>query len=405
MLFRFKKDIKALNTLITISEDINRLADIDSVLDKVLLEARRFTNADAGSIYLIEGNKLRFRYVQNDSLFKNDQLYNQYLYADNELPIDENSIAGYVALTGKSVKLDNAYKIRKQFPFSFNRSFDETAGYTTKSVLTVPLKTGKKEVLGVLQIINAKHGEKSVPFTEKDSLYVTYFGDNAAIAIEKAKLTRDMVLRMIKMSQLRDPHETAPHVNRVGAYSVEIYHRWALRNGISLDEIKRQKDILRIAAMLHDAGKVAISDTILKKPAKLTPEEFTAMKYHTIYGARLFHPFSTPWDSLTFEVALTHHERWDGKGYPGKIDNVFDESIKMNSGIKDNMIPIFGRIVALADVYDALITKRVYKDAWPEEDVLTYINQQSGKQFDPDLVYVFFIIYDVIKAIRARYVD
>lgn len=404
MIFRFKKDIKALNTLISITEEINRLADIDSVLDRVLFEARKFTNADAGSIYLVEQNKLKFSNVQNDSLFKGDQINNKYLYSNHEISIDENSIAGYVALTGKSVKLDDVYNIKKKFPFSFNESFDKKSGYSTKSILTVPLKIGK-DVVGVIQIINKIKGKIIISFTESDKLFVTYFANNASGAIEKAKMTREMVLRMVKMSQLRDPHETGPHVMRVGAYSTEIYHKWANRHSISIEEIKRKKDILRIAAMLHDVGKVAISDAILKKPAKLTPAEYTIMKYHTIIGARLFYPFSSPWDELAADVALNHHEHWNGNGYPGKIKDIFGENVALSIGKREDEVSIYGRIVALADVYDALMTKRVYKEAWDENSVIEYINQQSGKQFDPDVVNVFFAIYDVIKAIRAKYIE
>lgn len=404
MIIRFKKDVKLINTLIDISEEINKLTDLDSVLDRVLLEARNFTNADAGSIYLIEKDKLKFRYVQNDSLFKDNHYYYHYLYSDHEIPIDHNSIAGYVASTGESVKIDNVYKIQKKFPFTFNKSFDEKAGYKTTGVLTVPLKTGRNTVVGVMQVINAKHHNHVIPFTEKDSLYVTYFANNAAVAIEKARLTRDTVLRMVKMSELRDPHETGPHVNRVGSYSIEIYHKWAFDHGVPIEKIKKDKDIFRIAAMLHDVGKVAISDTILKKPARLTPEEYNVMKYHTVYGARLFYPFSSPWDELAAEVAMNHHEQWDGKGYPGPVDNIFAEQVQLKDGKKENDISIFGRIVGLADVYDALISKRVYKEAWPEEKVVDYIKEQSGSQFDPEVVSTFLSVYHIIQAIRTRYV-
>ena len=103
----------------------------------------------------------------------------------------------------------------------------------------------------------------------KDKLYVTHFANDAAIAIERAKMTREMVMKMIKMSELRDPHETGNHVNRVGAYAIEIYDKWASNHGIGEDAIKKTKDGLRISAMLHDVGKVAISDAILKKLSKV----------------------------------------------------------------------------------------------------------------------------------------
>ena len=218
-------------------------------------------------------------------------------------------------------------------------------------------------------------------------------------------MTREMIIKMVKLSGLRDPHETGEHVNRVGAYAIEIYDKWASTHGVPEDEIKKTKDNLRIAAMLHDVGKVAIPDSILKKPAKLTPEEYNQMKFHTIYGARLFQPITSKWDTLASEVALNHHERWDGKGYPGNLNNILNEDVKLKKGKKDGETPVFGRIVGLADVYDALISKRVYKDAWPEEKVVEYIKEESGHQFDPEVVDAFIEIYDVIKAIREKYSD
>lgn len=405
MLFKSKNDTNVFKRLVDVTEELSHITDIDSLLDRILYEARKFTNADAGSIYLIEGNKLKFSYVQNDSLFQGDHIYNKYLYSNHEIDIDDKSIAGYVAYAGNPVIIKDAYEISKKVPYSFNVSFDKNAGYLTKSLLTVPLKTSRDTVVGVMQIINAIRKHKIMPFSDSDKLYVSHFANNAAIAIERAKMTREMVLKMIKMTELRDPHETGKHVNRVGSYAIEIYDKWASTHEVPEEEIKRTKDGLRIAAMLHDIGKVAISDAILKKPAKLTTDEYNTMKYHTVFGARLFQPVSSKWDFFANEVALNHHERWDGKGYPGEINNIFSNNIKMQKGKRKEEIPINGRIVALADVYDALISKRVYKDAWKETDVLDYIKNQSGEQFDPEVVDSFISIYDVIKAIRTKYIE
>ncbi len=157
--------------------------------------------------------------------------------------------------------------------------------------------------------------------------------------------------------------------------------------------------------MLHDVGKVAISDTILKKKGKLTNEEFKIMKFHTIYGARLFENSLSEVDIISKEIALNHHEKWDGTGYPGYIDNIFADKIKFGKSKKGEEIPIFARIVALADVYDALISERVYKSKWSEEEAKSYILAQRGKHFDPEVVDAFFEIYDVILAIREKYSD
>jgi len=400
------KDINAIKKLLEVTEGLNHIKDIDSLLDRILYEARKFTHADAGSIFLVEGNKLKFSYVQNDTLAKIDQTNNKYIYSIFEIPIDEKSIAGYVALTGKPLIIDDVYKLGNDVPYSFNSYFDAVASYRTKSTLTVPLITSRQNVIGVMQIINAKNNKgEIVPFTERDKMFVTFFANNASVAIERAKMTREILLRMIKMAELRDPKETGNHVNRVASYSIEIYEKWAKKKGISLKEIKQTKDILRIAAMLHDVGKVAISDTILKKSGKLSQEEFEQMKLHTIYGAKLFENAVSDWDALSAEIALNHHERWDGKGYMGRITKIDKETYVSGPGKKGEEIHILGRIVALADVYDALISERVYKEAWPEDEVLKYIKEQSGKHFDPEIVDAFFSIYDVIKAIREKYAD
>jgi response regulator RpfG family c-di-GMP phosphodiesterase len=212
-----------------------------------------------------------------------------------------------------------------------------------------------------------------------------------------------MVLRMVELAELRDPYETSQHAKRVGAYTIELYEAWALRHRVEDRKIKHMKEILRNAAILHDVGKVALSDVILRKPGGLGKDEITQMKSHTIYGARLFKYVHSAWDRMAAEVALNHHERWDGRGYPGKIDNIFAREIRFGPGKRAKEIPLAARIVALADVYDALMSKRSYKDSWKEEQAIRYIRVQSGRQFDPELVTLFQRNYDTIRAIRKRY--
>lgn len=258
-------------------------------------------------------------------------------------------------------------------------------------MLTLPLIVGEDKVIGVIQIINSIDPEtgKIVPFTAENELFVSFFANIASSAIEKAKMTREMILRMIKMAELRDPKETGCHVQRVSSFSVEVYQRWAENHNIPSSEIRKNSDVLRIAAMLHDVGKIGIPDVILKKPARLTDDEYEVMKTHTTLGSDLFINIFNEVDEMSRDVAACHHERWDGKGYP--------------KGLAGEDIPLAGRIVAIADVYDALMSKRVYKSAWDEEDVLKYLREQAGSQFDPELIDIFISVYDIIKAIRNRY--
>jgi HD-GYP domain-containing protein (c-di-GMP phosphodiesterase class II) len=163
-----------------------------------------------------------------------------------------------------------------------------------------------------------------------------------------------------------------------------------------------------MAGMLHDVGKVAISDTILKKPDKLTDEEYAVMKQHTILGARLFRSPSSDLDIASQEVALNHHERFDGRGYPGFVEIMTGEPVAPADGGSPRgkhgeEIPLFGRIVALADVYDALSNKRSYKEAWDEDRVLAIIRENSGTQFDPEVVDAFFTCLPTLRALAKRY--
>jgi len=401
MTLALRKD--KINDILRITEELNQIRDIDSLLDRVLLEARHFTHADAGSIYLVEKGQLKFGYVQNDTLARKDKA-NKYLYVDHTMPINPTSMAGYVALSQKPLVIDDAYHIDAELPCGFNRSFDRESSYRTRAVLTIPLKTSRGLLIGVMQIINPlDHECQVVPFSEEAKRLVSFFAGHAASAIEKAKMTREMILRMIQIAELHDPDETGSHVNRVGAYSIEIYNRWALDQGRPNEEIKRIRDVLRIAAMLHDVGKVAISDLLLKKSSELSDAEYERIKRHTLYGARLFTHSTSEWDDMAGTIALNHHERWDGGGYPGNIEDVYSEPSRFGPGKRGREIPLPARIVALADVYDALSSPRAYKEGWTEKQTLDYIGGQKEKHFDPDVTAAFFTIHDVIQAIKQRY--
>jgi response regulator RpfG family c-di-GMP phosphodiesterase len=158
-----------------------------------------------------------------------------------------------------------------------------------------------------------------------------------------------------------------------------------------------------MSAMLHDIGKVGITDAILQKKGPLDEDERERMKMHVLLGACYFENPQSEWDTLAREIALGHHERWDGEGYPGDISDSTLIRMPAAPGRKGREIPLSARIVAVADVYDALASKRAYKEAWDEERVLHHLRSESGKHFDPELIGIFFEIYDVIKAIRLKW--
>lgn len=391
---------------------IHSVQDVDVLLEQILTEARSVVNADAGSIYIAEGDRLAIRYAQNDTQQKKVPAGKKLPYIFFDFPISNTTIAGCAAYTKKLVNVPDVYNIDPALPYKFGRATDEKTGYKTVSNLTIPILSMSGMLLGVLQVLNAldKDGNPE-PFSHDDEIYLSHFASNAGIALEHAFLTRSMVLRMIKMAELRDPKETGMHVNRVANYSVEIYDRLAFKKEIPASEQTKYRDSLKIASMLHDVGKVAISDTILKKAGKLTDEEFSIMKTHTWLGARLFNSDASPLDKLSMEIALRHHENWDGTGYPGHIDLKTGKTVQTDTktgktkGLIGEEIPLGARIVSLADVYDALSSKRSYKDSWTEEDILAEVKKMSGKKFDPEIVDAFFDVLERIQAIKAHFVD
>jgi response regulator RpfG family c-di-GMP phosphodiesterase len=384
-------------------EALFTIKDLDSLLENILTEARRFLMADAGTIYLAARGFLYFSFVQNDTLFQGETK-DKYIPSGAALPVDKASLAGYVAKTGESILIDDVYHIQSDLSFAFNPAFDKKSNYRTTSILGVPLKTRENEVVGVLQLINAKdEAGEVIAFSMDDKLFITQFAQHAADAIEKARLSREMVLRMVELAELRDPFETSRHAKRVGAYSVELYEKWATKRNVSSREIRNVRDVLRTAAILHDVGKVAVSDIILKKPGQLSYDQKLEMKQHTVLGARLFRRVNSFWDYMASEVALNHHENWDGSGYPGKRDDLYSEKIYMGPGKQSTEIPLSARVVAIADVYDALVSQRAYKQGWRQEHALHYIRYQAGQKFDPELVGIFLKMDDLLTAIAKKY--
>jgi response regulator RpfG family c-di-GMP phosphodiesterase len=275
----------------------------------------------------------------------------------------------------------------------------------------MPLRNASDVVLGVLQLLNSggESPEKSTQFNADDERMVAYFASMATVVIERAQLTETVILRMIRMAEVRDPGETGPHIERVAGYSLVVFDEWARRRGFEGPGFERQRDRLRIAAKLHDVGKIGISDAILKNPGRLDPDEIRQMQQHTVIGARLFADNPTQFDETARDVVLNHHERWDGAGYPGYVDVNGRPLVDPTSGLpqpggkRGEDIPLFARIVGLADVFDALSSRRAYKEAWGEEQVLEFVKSESGRHFDPELVDILFAQLDEIRSVRRAH--
>jgi HD-GYP domain-containing protein (c-di-GMP phosphodiesterase class II) len=297
-------------------EELNRVGialsetrDVDRLLALILSKAREITGADAGSLYLAEhagtnangstlnlangGDKtrqLRFRLTQNDSV--------QFPYTEHTLPIAESSMAGYCALHGEVIELADAYRIPKSRPFQFNSSFDEQAGYRTRSLITLPMKNGKGEVLGVLQLINCRRHPQA-RLTDANAVHrnVHAFPEHAvrlglslasqaAVAYENSQLYRDIenlfdgfVNASVKAIEQRDP-TTSGHSQRVCEMTIalaEAVDREPQGPYADLRFSREQMKELRYAALLHDFGKVGVREEVLVKAKKLYPLQFSRL--------------------------------------------------------------------------------------------------------------------------------
>ncbi|HEX4145724.1 MAG TPA: HD domain-containing phosphohydrolase [Pirellulales bacterium] len=192
----------------------------------------------------------------------------------------------------------------------------------------------------------------------------------------------ESIHRLVKASLYRD-EETGAHIRRTGRYSELL--------AATLGWDRERVESIRLAAPMHDIGKIAIPDAILCKPGKLTPDEFAAMQTHAELGARLLAGSQSPVLRMAHEIALGHHERWDGSGYP--------------SGLRGTEIPESARIVAIVDVYDALSHDRVYRPALPEAEVLKILHSGRGTHFDPRLLDAFLALLPEMRAIAESVTD
>jgi response regulator RpfG family c-di-GMP phosphodiesterase len=180
---------------------------------------------------------------------------------------------------------------------------------------------------------------------------------------------RETALRLAAAVEYRD-HDTGKHIERIS--------QLAYRLGRAVGMSREEAELLRAASAMHDVGKVGIPDAILHKPGRLDADEWEVMKEHTTTGAAILGDSRSPLLQMAETIALTHHERWDGRGYP--------------NGVAGDQIPLIGRICAICDVFDALLSERPYKESWPVEEALEEIDAQAGRHFDPQLVALFLEI-------------
>ena len=241
--------------------------------------------------------------------------------------------------------------------------------------------------LGAVDYISKPISPPSVKARVKTHLAL--YDQNRQLALKVQERTK-----ALQESKLRIIHHLGRAVeykdNETGAHVIRMSHITRLIAEQCVDDYDWIERIFQ-ASPMHDVGKIGVSDSILLKPGRLNEAEWELMKKHTIYGAEILSQDSDPMLKMARSIALSHHEKWDGTGYP--------------YGLKGEHIPLEGRIVALADVIDALLSKRPYKEPWSPEQTLEYLTEQSGKHFDPQLVALTLPIFGQIQEIRAQYPD
>lgn len=344
---------------------------MDNLLVLMADLGRSIVSADRCSLWLVDED--------------NGVLWTKVAHGVSELRIPLNAgFVGYSVRTGEPLLIKDAYQDPR-----FDRRSDEKTHYRTTSVMTVPLMNSMGHVMGVFQAINKQgvneKGEQeifSIQDLERLSLTAVYSAKTVESAMLNAELeaTQREIIHILGDASESRSQETGDHIQRVA----EISYTLAKLMGLPEEDV----DSIRLAAPMHDLGKVGIPDAILNKPGRFTDEEYAIMKSHSEKGYNMLCNSKRKLLRFAAEIARSHHERWDGRGYP--------------RGIAGEEIPLAARICAVADVLDALSSPRCYKQPWPEEKVKEEFIKQRGAQFQPELVDVLIEHWDEIYGVYRR---
>jgi response regulator RpfG family c-di-GMP phosphodiesterase len=348
---------------------VNNERNLDTALAILRDMGREIVTSDRCTIWLLDREK--------------GELWTKVAHGVPEIRTPSHAgLVGHSITTNQAVFIDDAYQDSR-----FNQAVDKKTGYRTKAILVIPIHNNEGEIIGAYQAINKMTDAEKFSQTdlERLTLAASYSGktlESALLAHEIEETQKEIVFTMGEIGESRSK-ETGNHVKRVAEYSYLL----AQRCGLSAED----SEILRMASPMHDIGKVAIPDAILKKPGKLTDEEFDTMKTHTSIGFNLLKGSKRQILKAAAIVAGQHHEKWNGRGYP--------------NGYVGEETHIYGRITAIADVFDALGSDRCYKKAWDLDRILNLFKDERGQHFDPMVVDVFIESLPDILVIRDSYTD
>jgi len=348
-----------LESLIEVSQIVNSTLDLKELLPLIMELTTKLMKAEASSLMLIdeESNEFIFEVAIGE---KKEEL------KKIRLPLSEG-IAGWVAKNKQPISIPDVQKDRR-----FSSKIDKEIKFVTKSILCLPLLI-KDRIIGVVEAIN-KIGESR--FSHDDLELLQAMANQEAIAIENARLYEDLkdlffnsIKALVTTIEAKDPY-THGHSERVMRYAQ------AVAQELNLED--EEKENIRLAGLLHDIGKIGIDESILRKTERLTDEEFNQIKRHPDIGVGIISPIK----QLQFiEPAIWHHhERYDGKGYPHNL--------------KGEETSLAGRILAVADTFDAMTSDRPYRSGLPHQRALDEIKEQAGAQFDPLVAKAFLKAYE-----------
>ncbi len=355
---RDKRKIQEALLLIESSKILNSTLRLNNLLSQIMGEARKIMNTEGVSLLLINKNtgELIFHTVTGKKSSKIKSI---------KIPSGKG-IAGWIVDNKKSLIVNDVRKDKR-----FYQGTDKKTGFKTYNLIGAPLMSNDK-VIGAIEAVNKKG---HIPFEQDDMDVFVALANMAAIAIQNAQYYKELhqlflntVKTIVNAIEAKDKY-TRGHSERVTKYSVMLA-RYLKLNEYTIERIQ-------LAALLHDVGKIGIDENILGKPGKLTDKEYKEIQKHPGIGESIIKPIISLKDIVP--GIRNHHERWDGHGYP---DN-----------LKENKIPLMGRIIALADTYDAMTSDRPYRKGLPHKTAIKEIKECSGTQFDPELAKAFINMF------------
>jgi len=370
---QLKKEKERLGMLLDFGHKVStEILNLDDLLKLIMTEARQILNADRCTVFIMDSDTKTLWSKIADGL------------KDKEIRLPAGKgLVGSVAETGEILNIKDAYEDER-----FNAETDRKTGYKTRTVLAAPMKNNKGEIIGVFQVLNKK---ESV-FDGEDEKVLTLLARQAGDAVENAFLYEEqkkMFESFIEtLSHTLDTRDalTAGHSRRVTYFSLKLGEKLALRR----DEI----DLLKYSSWMHDLGKIGVKEHILAKMGALSDEEFEKMKMHTNFTRDILEKiyFKKEFRGVPL-IASSHHENLDGSGYPNKLAGT--------------AVPFLARIIAVCDVFDAITSKRHYREPMPIMGVLRIIKKDTGRKFDSVCVDAFFKInlYEVLAGVNLEKVD